>query len=127
VAGLLVPLATFLLRRTLRIEDPIGAISVGLLGGLLGGLAPGVFSDGLAGLGWNGTGGESYLGTTGQGVTGLFPASGFATDWPGQINAQLVGLAAITAATLILVGTLFLVLKVLLLLWHAVPVPEEDS
>lgn len=125
VAGLLAPLVTYLLHKVLRIEDPIGAISVGLLGGMLGGLAPGVFSDGRAGLGWNGTGSGSYQGAVGQGVTGLFPAQGFAADWPGQINAQLIGLAAITAITLLLVGALFLVLKVLLLLWHAVPTPEE--
>jgi len=127
VAGLLVPLATFLLHRVLRIEDPIGAISIGLLGGVLGALAPGVFGDGLAGLGWNGTGGASSLAASGQGVTGLFPATGLAAGWPGQINAQLVGLAAIGAAALLLVGALFLVLKVLLLLWHAVPEPQEED
>jgi Amt family ammonium transporter len=127
VAGLLVPLATFLLHKVLRIDDPIGAISIGLLGGVLGALAPGVFGDGLAGLGWNGTGGVSSVGASGQGVTGLLPATGFAADWPGQINAQLVGLAAIAAAALLLVGALLLVLKVLLLLWHAVPEPKEEG
>jgi len=127
VAGLLVPLTTFLLHKVLRIDDPIGAVSIGLLGGVLGALAPGVFGDGLAGLGWNGTGSASSLGATGQGVTGLFPASGLAADWPGQINAQLVGLAAIGAAALLLVGALYLVLKVLLLLWHAVPAPKEED
>ena len=121
------PLLTYLLRQALRIEDPIGAISIGLLGGLLGGLAPGVFSDGLAGLGWNRTGIESYLGMAGQGVTGLFPTTGLAADWPGQINAQLVGLAAISAATILLASAQFLVLKVLLLLWHAVPAPEKED
>jgi len=126
-AGLLVPLTGFLLHKVLRIEDPIGAISAGVLGGVLGGLAPGVFGDGLAGLGWNGTGSGSYRGTVGQGVTGLFPAQGYAADWPGQINAQLVGLAAIAATTILLVGALFLGLKVLLLLWHAVPTPEEED
>jgi hypothetical protein len=58
-------------------------------------------------------------------VTGLFPAPGLAPDWPGQINAQLVGLAGSALLTLVLVGTLFLVLKVLLLLWSRVPPPEE--
>ncbi len=127
VAGLLVPLATFLLHKVLRIDDPIGAISIGLLGGVLGALAPGVFGDGLTGLGWNGTGGVSSVGASGQGVTGLFPATGLTADWPGQINAQLVGLAAIAAAAMLLVGALFLVLKVLLLLWHAVPAPKEED
>jgi len=124
-AGLLVPLVTFLVHYVLHIEDPTGAIPVGLLGGVLGVLAPGLFGDGRAGLGWNGIGTEAYLGVAGQGVTGFFPAPGFAPDWPGQVNAQVVGLAAIAALTVALVGILFLVLKVLLLLWRAVPPPEE--
>jgi Amt family ammonium transporter len=127
VAGLLVPLAVFLVRYVLRIDDPSGAISVGLVGGVLGVLAPGLFSDGLLGLGWNGTGIETYLGVTGQGVTGLFPAPGWAPDWPGQMNAQLVGLAAITAMTAALAASLFVLLKVLQLLWQAVPAPEAEE
>lgn len=126
-AGLLVPLVTFLMHHVLRIEDPTGAVPVGLLGGLLGVLAVGIFGDGLAAQGWNGVGAESYLGVIGQGVTGFFPAPGFAPDWPGQINAQFVGLAAIAGLTVALVGLLFLVLKVLLLLWRAVPAPETDD
>ncbi len=46
VAGLLVPLVTFLVEHVLRIEDPTGAIPVGLLGGVLGVLAVGIFADG---------------------------------------------------------------------------------
>jgi Amt family ammonium transporter len=127
VAGLLVPLMTFVVRYVLRIDDPTAALPVGLLGGVLGVLAPGVFSDGQAGPGWNGVGLEAYQGVSGQGVTGAFPALGFALDWPGQLSAQLVGLAAIAGLTAALVGALFLVLKVLLLLWHAVPAPQEDD
>jgi Amt family ammonium transporter len=126
-AGLLVPLVTFLVHHVLRVEDPIGAVPVALLGGTLGVLAAGFFGDGLAGQGWNGIGADAYLGVTGQGVTGFFPAPGFAPDWPGQINAQLVGLAAIAGLTVALVGLFFLVLKVLLLLWRSVPEPEEDE
>jgi Amt family ammonium transporter len=126
-AGLLVPLLTFVLRFVLRIEDPTGAVPVGLLGGALGVLAVGVFGDGLAGQGWNGIGAQAYLGVSGQGVTGFFPAAGLAPDWPGQLNAQLLGLGAIAALTLALVGVLFLALKVLLLLWRAVPAPEEED
>jgi len=121
-AGLLVPLVAFLVRYVLRIEDPTGAVPVGLLGGLLGVLAPGLFGDGLAGLGWSGLGAEAVAG---QGITGLFPAAGLAPGWPGQINAQLIGLAAIAALTVVLVGALLLILKVLWLLWRAVPPPEE--
>jgi Amt family ammonium transporter len=127
VSGLLVPLVTYLVQNVLRIDDPTGAVPVGLLGGILGVLAAGLFSDGRAGSGWNGIGAESYLGVTGQGVTGFFPAPGMAPDWPGQMNAQLTGLAAISLLTVALVGTLFLVLKVLLLLWHYVPQTEETD
>ena len=126
-AGLLVPLVTFLVHYLFRVEDPTGAVPVGLLGGVMGILAAGLFSDGLVGPGWNGIGAEAYLGVAGQGVTGFFPAPGLAPDWPGQINAQLVGLAAVAALTVVLVGALFLVFKVLLLLWRAVPAPEEDD
>ncbi len=126
-AGLLVPLVTFIVRYILRIDDPTGAITLGIAGGVVGALAPGVFSDGLSGLGWNGVGTEIFLGVTGQGVTGFFPAPGLASDWPGQINAQLVGLAAVSALTAATMGTLFLILKVLLLLWRAVPAPKVET
>jgi Amt family ammonium transporter len=90
-AGLLAPLVIFLVRYALRIDDPTGAVPIGLLGGILGVLAPGM-----------------------------------AANWPGQINAQLVGLVAVAGLTMVLVGMLFLVLKVLLLLWRSVPAPEEE-
>jgi Amt family ammonium transporter len=126
-AGLLVPLVTFFVQYVLRIEDPTGAIPVGLLGGILGVLAVGLFADGLAGQGWNDIGPEAYLGVAGQGVTGFVPAAGVAPDWPGQISAQLVGLAAIAVLTAAFVGALFLILKVLILLWRAVPAPDQDE
>jgi Amt family ammonium transporter len=126
-AGLLVPLFTFLVRYVLRFQDPTGAIPVGLVGGLLGVVAPGILADGRLGQGWNGVGPEAYLGVAGQGVTGFFPTAGLAPDWPGQINAQLIGLAAIAGLTVVLVGTLFLFLKVLLVLWRAVPAPEAPA
>jgi Amt family ammonium transporter len=126
-AGLLVPLVTFLVQYVLRVEDPTGAVPVGLLGGVTGVLAVGLFGDGLAGQGWNEIGLETYLGVAGQGVAGLVAAPGYAPDWPGQISAQLVGLAAMAGLTTVLVGGLFLVLKVLLLLWRAVPASETDD
>jgi Amt family ammonium transporter len=126
-AGLLVPLVSYLLLYVLRVEDPTGAVPVSLPGGLLGVLIVGLFSDGLAGQGWNGIGLETYLGVDGQGIAGLLPAAGFAPDWPGQINAQLVGLAAIAGLTVAFVGVSFLVMKVLLLLWRAVPAPEPEN
>jgi Amt family ammonium transporter len=126
-AGVLVPLATYFFRYVLRIQDPTGALPVGLLGGILGVLAAGLFADGLLGQGWNGVGLDSYLGIEGQGVTGLLSAPGLAVDWPGQLNAQLVGLAATAGLTAALAGLLFLVFKVLLVLWHRVPAPEPEE
>ena len=56
----------------------------------------------------------------------LLPA-GLAPDWPGQINAQLLGLAATAALTVALVGGLFLILRVLLSLWRSIPAPAEEE
>ena len=126
-AGLLVPLLTFVVYHVLRVEDPTGAVTVGLLGGVLGVLAVGLFADGTAGQGWNGIGIDAYLGVAGQGVTGFIPGAGLAPDWPGQMNAQLLGLAAIAGLTVALVGILFLVFKVLHILWRAVPASKSDE
>jgi Amt family ammonium transporter len=74
VAGVLVVVAVFFFDR-LKIDDPVGAISVHGVNGLWGVLAVGLFSDGSYGTGWNGVGATEYLGTSGaalKGVTGLF-------------------------------------------------------
>jgi Amt family ammonium transporter len=39
--------------------------------GWLGAVSVGIFADGAYGTGWNGVGATSYLGHSGQGVTGL--------------------------------------------------------
>jgi len=70
-AGVLVCLGVLFNDRVLRIDDPCGAISVHGYCGLLGGVSLGIFADGTYGAGWNGIGAASYLGVTGQGVTGL--------------------------------------------------------
>jgi ammonium transporter, Amt family len=94
-AGLLTPLAIFVVDRLLRWDDPAAALTVHGLGGLLGLLAVGIFADGTAGQGWNGIGVGSYLGVAGQGVTGLLAAAGYQPDWPAQMQAQGVGMAAL--------------------------------
>lgn len=94
-AGLLIPLAVFLVDHVLRWDDPTASLSVHGLSGALGLLAVGLLADGRAGPGWNGVGAESYLGVAGQGVTGLLAAAGFRPDWPGQMQAQAVGVAAL--------------------------------
>jgi Amt family ammonium transporter len=95
VVGLIVPLVTYLVREVIRLDDDTGLAAVHLVGGLIGLLAVGILSDGLAGAGWNGVGATSFLGVEGQGVTGLVAAPGYQPDWPGQMQAQLIGIAAL--------------------------------
>jgi Amt family ammonium transporter len=71
VAGVVVCLGVLLNERVLKIDDPCGAISVHGYCGWLGAVCVGIFADGTYGAGWNGVGASSYLGTAGQGVTGL--------------------------------------------------------
>ena len=56
----------------MKIDDPVGAISVHGVNGAWGLIAVGLFSDGSYGQGWNGVGATDYLGVAGRGVTGLF-------------------------------------------------------
>jgi Amt family ammonium transporter len=78
IAGVLVIWAVFFFDR-LKIDDPVGAISVHGVNGFWGVIAVGLFSDGSYGQGWNGVGATEYLGTKGaalKGVTGLFYGDG---------------------------------------------------
>src|SRR5207253_555823 len=78
VAGVLVIWSVFFFDR-MRIDDPVGAISVHGVNGAWGVLAVGLFADGSYGTGWNGVGATTYLGTSGaalKGVTGLFYGDG---------------------------------------------------
>lgn len=93
--GVLVPLVIFLVDSVLRVDDPTAALGVHGLAGALGLLAVGVFADGRAGAGWNGVGAGSYLGVARQGVSGLVAGAGYQSDFPGQLQAQVVGLAAV--------------------------------
>jgi Amt family ammonium transporter len=92
----------------LKIDDPVGAISVHGVNGAWGLIAVGLFSDGSYGQGWNGVGATDYLGTAGQGVTGLFYGDG------KQLIAQFVETGVGTAWNVVVGGVIFyLVGKVL--------------
>ncbi|MDN5325953.1 MAG: ammonium transporter, Amt family [Moorella sp. (in: firmicutes)] len=91
VAGILVVWSVYFFDHILKIDDPVGAISVHLVNGLWGLLAVGLFADGTYGAGWNGVGADSYLGVAGQGVTGLFYGD------PGQLVAQLINMVVVFA------------------------------
>jgi Amt family ammonium transporter len=75
-AGVAVVLSVFFVERNLRVDDPVGVISIHGTGGLWGLLALGLFADGSFGQDWNGVPGT---------VRGLFFGD------PLQLVAQAVG------------------------------------
>jgi Amt family ammonium transporter len=82
IAGVLVCLSCEFVDRVLRVDDPVGAISVHGTNGLWGVIAVGLFADGRSNYGgsWNGVAGN---------VTGLFYGDA------GQLVAQLLGVATL--------------------------------
>jgi ammonium transporter, Amt family len=82
IAGVLVCISVAFIENTLKVDDPVGAISVHGAGGLWGVLSVGLFADGTSNYGgaWNGVNGS---------VTGLFYGDA------GQLVAQLVGIATL--------------------------------
>jgi ammonium transporter, Amt family len=82
IAGVLVALSVEFLDRKMKIDDPVGAISVHGTCGLWGVISVGLFADGTSNYGgsWNGVNGS---------VTGLFYGD------PGQLVAQLIGVVTL--------------------------------
>jgi Amt family ammonium transporter len=82
IAGVLVCVSCEFVERVLKIDDPVGAISVHGTNGIWGVIATGLFADGKSNYGgsWNGVVG---------GVTGLFYGDA------GQLVAQLLGVATL--------------------------------
>jgi Amt family ammonium transporter len=95
LAGAATPLLAYVLDALLRLDDATGLVVTAGAPAIIGLLLAGVFADGAAGAGWQMTGGEAFLGVAGQGVSGLFVAAGFQPDFPGQLQAQLIGVAAL--------------------------------
>ncbi|HKA04677.1 MAG TPA: ammonium transporter [Acidimicrobiales bacterium] len=81
VAGVLVVESVWFIERRLKIDDPVGAVSVHGVCGIWGVLSIGLLADGQYGAKWNGT----DLGD--KGVTGIFYGG---TGW-GQLAAQAAG------------------------------------
>jgi Amt family ammonium transporter len=81
-AGMIVCLSVEFMERRLKIDDPVGAISVHGVCGLWGVISVGLFADGTSNYGgsWNGVNGS---------VTGLFYGD------PGQLVAQLIACATL--------------------------------
>jgi Amt family ammonium transporter len=99
ISGIIVVESVFLIERKLKIDDPVGAISVHGANGLWGVLSVGIFADGSYGQGWNSVGATEYLGTKDaalKGVTGLLFGDG------SQLVAQAIGaVACITYVSII--------------------------
>lgn len=117
-AGLLVPVVQYTVDHLLRLHDPTSAVAVHGVPAFWGLLAVGLFAGGSAGAGWNAVGAASYLGVEGQGVSGYLVSPGFASDWPGQFQAQALGAATIVAAALLANGLLIGVLRGLVRAWY---------
>jgi len=82
-AGVLVCLSVEFVDRVMKVDDPVGAISVHGTNGLWGVISVGLFADGTSNYGgsWNGVSGS---------VTGLFYGGG-----ASQLIAQLIGVATL--------------------------------
>jgi ammonium transporter, Amt family len=100
VAGVLVVYSVLLFDK-LKIDDPVGAISVHGTCGVWGLISVGLLSDGSYGQGWNGVGATDYLGVAGRGVTGLFYGDS------KQLIAQFVEVGAGLAWNIAIGGALF--------------------
>ncbi|HML68067.1 MAG TPA: ammonium transporter [Clostridia bacterium] len=108
VAGLLVCASVSFVESKLKLDDPVGAISVHCVNGLWGVLALGLFADGKYGDGFNGVAG---------GVRGLF--YGDAT----QFLAQLIAVAVLFIWGF---GVSFVFFKVLDKIWGIRIAPEAE-
>ena len=100
MGGLLIAAGSIAFERWLRYDDGIGAVALGVIGGVWSLLAVGLFADGTYGAGWNNVGTSEYLGVPGQGVTGLIARANLSND-PGQFTAQLTGVIAIALLAII--------------------------
>ena len=82
IAGVLVCVSVEFVDRVLKVDDPVGAISVHGTNGLWGVIAVGLFADGKSNYGgsWNGVNGS---------VTGLFYGDA------GQLVAQMIGVCTL--------------------------------
>ena len=96
IAGATVPFLTYVADHLLGLDDGTGVVVVAALPAIVGLLMAGIFADGAAGAGWQLAGVGAYLGVSGQGVSGLLTASGFQRDFPGQFQAQIIGVVALS-------------------------------
>jgi Amt family ammonium transporter len=103
VAGVIVSYGVLFNERTLKVDDPCGAISVHGYCGWFGAVSVGIFADGTYGAGWNGVGAAQYLGKAGQGVTGLIH---------GDTSQFLMQLGGATLCAVYAFGFTYIVFKI---------------
>jgi len=99
IAGVLVCLSIFFIERVLKIDDPVGAISVHGVNGAWGVLSLGLFADGVYGDGFNGVPGT---------VKGLFYGDS------SQFIAQLIGTATNMIFVFVVMYVFFKVLNMII-------------
>ncbi|MBS1857535.1 MAG: ammonium transporter [Acidobacteria bacterium] len=89
IAGVLVCLSVEFIDRKMKVDDPVGAISVHGVNGIWGVISVGLFADGKSNYGgsWNGVNGS---------VTGLFYGDA------GQLVAQLIGVVTLIGFVFVL-------------------------
>lgn len=103
VAGPLVVVSCNFFDR-IKIDDPVGAISVHGVNGAWGLIAVGLFSDGTYGQGWSGVGATDYLGKAGFGVAGLFYGDS------KQLLAQVIEVVVCIVWNVVVGGVIFYVI-----------------
>ncbi|MHB1651322.1 MAG: ammonium transporter [Desulfitobacteriaceae bacterium] len=108
IAGALVIGSVLFIDRKLKIDDPVGAISVHMVNGIWGILATGIFADGTYGDGLNGVSGT---------VTGLLYGN------VGQFLAQLIDVGVVLVWGF---GLSYLFLKLLHATWGMRVKPEDE-
>ena len=108
IAGILVCLAVPFVENKLKLDDPVGAISVHCVNGLWGVVSLGLFADGSYGDGFNGVAG---------GVKGLFFGDA------SQLLAQLIAVAVLFVWGF---GVSFVFFKVLDKVWGLRVAPEDE-
>ena len=108
VAAILICNAVPFIENKLKLDDPVGAISVHCVNGIWGVLAVGLFADGKYGDGVNGVSG---------GVRGLFYGD------PSQLAAQLIAVAVLIVWGF---GLGYLIFKLLDKIWGLRVSPEDE-
>ena len=108
IAGILVCVSVVFVENKLKLDDPVGAISVHGVNGFWGVLSLGIFADGTYGDGLNGVKGN---------VTGLLYGD------PSQLVAQIIALVVLLVYGF---GVAYLFLKVYDKIWGVRVNPEDE-